>query len=89
MDGAAQALRVWSWIQWATSATCTWCILAKTSLIHQHSGRCVVLGYAFLVMSVVFVLLKSSGVCLQGACETTVTISAESPPSSYQFFVLK
>lgn len=88
-DGAAQALRVWSWIQWATSAPCTWWILAKTSLIHQHSGRCVVLGYAFWWCQWFFVLLKNSGVCLQGACEMAVTISAESPPSSYQFFVLE
>lgn len=43
-------------------------------------------GVCILVMTVVFVLLKSSGVCLQGACEMTVTVSAESPPSSYQFF---
>lgn len=42
-----------------------------------------------LVMTVVFVLLKSSDVCLQGACEMTVTISTESPLSSYQFFDLK
>lgn len=40
-------------------------------------------------MTVGFVLLKSSGVCLQGTCEMTITVSTESPPSSYQFFDLK
>lgn len=39
-----------------------------------------------LVMTVGFVLLKSSGVCLQGACEMTFSISTESPPSSLPIF---
>lgn len=89
MDGAAQAHRVWSRIQWATSATCIWWILARNISDPSELWEMCCAGVCILVMTVVFVLPKSSGVCLQGACEMTVTISAESPPSSYQFFVLK
>lgn len=71
---------------WSSSGTKG---LQKTSLFHQRLWQMCCTGVCILVMTVVFVLLKSSGISLQGACEMTVTISAESPPSLYQFFVLK